>query len=306
MLKVKNLSKYFFIKKKTLKALYDVNFEIKKGDTFGVVGESGSGKSTLAKTILRLEKAVSGEVFYNDINIFNVPLKKFKAFRREMQIVFQDPYSSLNPRMTVKEILDEPLKIHKIENKNRAMELMNFVQMPSSSLSKYPHEFSGGQKQRIGIARALALNPKFLILDEPVSSLDVSIQAQIINLLKNLQSSLKLTYLFILHDLALVKFVSTHVAVMYLGEILEMAKTEEIFSSPLHPYTQALLNAAKILEFNSSEKPIFLKNEIPSPFNPPTGCLFSTRCPKASKICFCQKPEKKQITKTHMAACHFC
>lgn len=305
ILKVQNLNKHFFIKGKILKAVTDVNFSIKQGETLGIVGESGSGKSTLAKTILRLEPPTSGKVFFKDENIFDIPLKDFNSFRQKMQIVFQDPYGSLNPRMTIKEILEEPLKIHKIKKTDLALELINFVKMPSSSLKKYPHEFSGGQRQRIGIARALALNPEFLILDEPVSSLDVSIQAQIINLLKDLQNELKLTFLFILHDFALVKYVSTNIAVMYLGQILEMAKTEELFSNPLHPYTQALLSAVKTLEFDSKEKPLFLKNEIPSPLDPPSGCPFSTRCPKAKEICFLSNPPKKEITPTHMAACHF-
>jgi oligopeptide/dipeptide ABC transporter ATP-binding protein len=305
MIKVENLCKHYLVKKKVLKALNEVEFSIKKGETLGIVGESGSGKSTLAKTLLRLEPPTNGKVFYHGVNIFDLTLQSFKSYRQKMQIVFQDPYASLNPRMTIQEILEEPLKIHKIKNPNIAEELLSFVQMSNSSLNKYPHEFSGGQRQRIGIARALALYPEFLILDEPVSSLDVSIQAQIINLLIDLQKKFQLTYLFILHDFALVKFVSTNVAVMYLGEIVEIAKTNELFSNPSHPYTQALLNAVKVLEFGSEEKPLILKNELPSLLDPPRGCLFSSRCPFAKEICFCKRPIKKEMSPTHKVACHF-
>lgn len=305
MIKVENLCKNYPVRKKVLRALNGVEFFIKKGETLGVVGESGCGKSTLAKTLLRLETPTDGKVFFQGVNIFDLSLESFKSYRQKMQIVFQDPYASLNPRMTIKEILDEPLKIHKIKKPSIAEELLSFVQMSSSSLNRYPHEFSGGQRQRIGIARALALYPEFLILDEPVSSLDVSIQAQIINLLMDLQKKFQLTYLFILHDFALVKFVSTNIAVMYLGEIVEIAKTNELFSNPSHPYTQALLNAVKVLEFGSDEKPVILKNELPSLLDPPKGCLFSSRCPRAKEICFCQKPMNKEISPTHKAACHF-
>jgi oligopeptide transport system ATP-binding protein len=303
LIKVKNLKKYFPINKKILKAVDNVSFEIQRSHTLALVGESGSGKTTVGKTILRLLHPTDGEIFFENENILKI--KKFKKFRKKMQIIFQDPYASLNPRMTVKEIIEEPLKIHKIKNKKRAEELMDLVKMPSFFLKKFPHEFSGGQRQRIGIARALSLNPKFLVLDEPVSALDVSIQAQIINLLKELQKELQLTYLFIAHDLAVVRHIATNVAVMYSGQIVEYGSSEKIFKNPKHPYSKTLLEAVLMLDFNfKKEKAAFPKNENFSYFLEANGCPFSSRCKKAKNFCFFKKPEMKEIENNHFAACH--
>lgn len=306
LIKVKNLNKHFLVKRKILKAANNISFEINEGETIALVGESGCGKTTVGKTILRLIPPTSGEVFYNKENIFKLKEKKFKSYRKKLQIIFQDPFASLNPRMTVKEIIEEPLKIHKIIHTNRAKHLLDLVQMSFSSLNKFPHEFSGGQRQRIGIARALSLNPKFLVLDEPVSALDVSIQAQIINLLKDLQKELKLTFLLIAHDLAVVKYISTKIAVMYLGEIVELANADDLFKNPLHPYTNALIDAVMMLEFDVKNKNrIILKNEMPSPLSPPCGCSFSTRCPKAKGICYLEKPKMTKKSSCHYVSCHF-
>ncbi|KPK32428.1 MAG: peptide ABC transporter ATP-binding protein [Chlamydiae bacterium SM23_39] len=298
IIETKNLTKYFFIRKKILKAVDNINFNIKKGETLGLVGESGCGKSTLARVILRLIPQTAGEVFFNKTNIFDLSIKEFKKYRKKMQIIFQDPYSSLNPRMTIKEILEEPLKIHKIKGEN-IYTLLDYVKMSKSCLKKFPHEFSGGQRQRITIARALSLNPEFLILDEPISSLDVSIQAQIINLLKTLQKNLKLTYLFIAHDLAVVKYISTQIAVMYLGEIVEQAPSEKIFKNPFHPYTKNLINSSLKIK----KETLISENELPPQFSPIKGCNFSNRCPYAKEICFQKKPFLKMVDKNHHVSC---
>ncbi len=310
LVKVQNLKKHFQSGKQILKAVDDASFEIYPGETLGLVGESGCGKSTLGKTLLRLEEPTSGEVLFDGQNIFNFPRKQLKEFRRKIQMIFQDPYASLNPRMMTKDIIAEPLDIHgiasKIERQRKVEELLHLVGLNSGYAGRFPHELSGGQRQRIGIARALAVNPAFLVCDEPISALDVSVQAQIITLLKKLQHDLGLTYLFIAHDLAMVKYLSTRVAVMYLGHIVELAPAEELYAQPLHPYTQALLSAIPIPDpkIEKTRSRIVLKGEMPSAVNPPTGCIFSTRCPYAKEICHKVRPAWKEATPGHFTACH--
>lgn len=308
MIRVKNLKKYFG----NLKAVDDISFEIKAGETLGLVGESGCGKSTLGKTLLGLEKTTSGEIFFEGKGLSQITSSiEQKKLRREMQIIFQDPYASLNPRMTAGDIIAEPLDIHKLfsskkEREEKILRLLSLVGLPAYMRSRFPHEFSGGQRQRIGIARALAPEPKFIICDEPISALDVSVQAQIVNLLKKLQQEMGLTYLFIAHDLAMVKYLSTKVAVMYLGHIVELASSEELYNSPRHPYTQALLSAIPIPDpvIEKTRTRIILKGEIPSPINPPKGCIFSGRCPLAKKECYESRPQWKELSSGHFAACH--
>jgi len=310
IIQVKHLKKYFPSKGNTLKAVDDVSFEIKAGETLGLVGESGCGKSTLGKLLLKLEEPTDGEIFFKQKNVTRMNNLQMKPIRREMQIIFQDPYASLNPRMTISDIIAEPLDIHNIvsgaEKQARIDELLQIVGLNNTFKSRFPHELSGGQRQRIGIARALSLNPKFLVCDEPISALDVSVQAQIINLLKKLQKDAGLTYLFIAHDLGVVKYISNRVAVMYLGKIVELASSHDLYSKPRHPYTQALLSAIPIPDprLEKSREKVLLKGEIPSPITPPKGCVFSTRCPFASKACFDIKPKWKEIAPKHFAACH--
>jgi oligopeptide/dipeptide ABC transporter ATP-binding protein len=308
LLQVRNLRKHFLSGTNTLKAVDDVSFEIFSGETLGLVGESGCGKSTLGRTILRLEEPTSGEIFFDGENIRTFSPQKLKTLRRNFQMIFQDPYASLNPRMTIRDIIAEPLHIHQLHSKDQAQveNLLSLVGLNPQHAGRFPHELSGGQRQRVGIARALAVNPSFIVCDEPISALDVSVQAQIITLLKKLQAEMGLTYLFIAHDLAMVKYLSTRVAVMYLGHIVELASSDNLYESPLHPYTQALLSAIPIpdpkLEKNRSR--IILKGDVPSPLSPPKGCIFSTRCPYASSICHLKRPEWKEVSPGHFTACH--
>ena len=313
LLEVKNLKKYYpvktgFIKKTELKAVDDVSFFIRKGETLGIVGESGCGKTTLGRTVLRLEEPTSGDIIYEGESIIG---KNMKEYRKKMQIVFQDPYASLDPRKTVSDIIGEAMDIQKLcktkeERRDRILELMKLVGLNAEFYNRYPHEFSGGQRQRIGIARALAVNPGFIICDEPVSALDVSIQAQIINMLEELQETRKLTYLFIAHDLAIVKHISTRIGVMYLGHMVELAESAELYRNPIHPYTEMLLSAIPIADpdLSAARKRIKLEGEVPSPLNPPSGCPFRTRCPKAGKACAESMPALREITPGHFAACH--
>ncbi len=313
LLEVKNLKKYYpvrtgFIKKTELKAVDDVSFFIRKGETLGIVGESGCGKTTLGRTVLRLEEPTSGDIIYEGESIIG---KNMKDYRKKMQIVFQDPYASLDPRKTVSDIIGEAMDLQKLcktkeERKEKILELMKLVGLNAEFYNRFPHEFSGGQRQRIGIARALAVNPGFIICDEPVSALDVSIQAQIINMLEELQETRKLTYLFIAHDLAIVKHISNRIGVMYLGHMVELAESAELYRSPIHPYTEMLLSAIPIADpdLSAARKRIRLEGEVPSPLNPPSGCPFRTRCPKAGKACAESMPALREITPGHFAACH--
>lgn len=312
LLEVKQLSKYFSItNKQVLKAVDGVSFHISKGETFGFVGESGCGKSTAGRTIIGLHNRTSGEVLYKGKNVHELSEKEKFAFHRNMQMIFQDPYASLNPRSTVKEIISEPMEVHglysnKKEMLNRVYELLEDVGLNRDHANRYPHEFSGGQRQRIGIARALALNPECIIADEPISALDVSVQAQVVNLLKKLQKEKGLTYLFIAHDLSMVKHISSRIGVMYLGHLVELTTSSELYQKPLHPYTQALLSAIPIPDpdVEDNRKRIVLKGELPSPMNPPSGCVFNTRCPLAVAACKIQKPEWQEVEENHFVACH--
>ncbi|MQR86773.1 ATP-binding cassette domain-containing protein [Bacillus megaterium] len=312
LLEVKQLSKYFTItNKQVLKAVDGVSFHISKGETFGLVGESGCGKSTAGRTIIGLYNRTSGEVLYKGKNVHELSEKEKFAFHRNMQMIFQDPYASLNPRSTVKEIISEPMEVHglysnKKEMLNRVYELLEDVGLNRDHANRYPHEFSGGQRQRIGIARALALNPECIIADEPISALDVSVQAQVVNLLKKLQKEKGLTYLFIAHDLSMVKHISNRIGVMYLGHLVELTTSSELYQKPLHPYTQALLSAIPIPDpdVEDNRKRIVLKGELPSPINPPSGCVFNTRCPLAVAACKTQKPEWQEVEDNHFVACH--
>ncbi|HVS46175.1 MAG TPA: dipeptide ABC transporter ATP-binding protein [Verrucomicrobiae bacterium] len=318
LIEVRDLHKYFPIRAGLLsrhvgdvKAVDGVNFAIKAGETLGLVGESGSGKTTIGRVILRLLKASSGEVLFDGENVLEMRRREVRHLRKEMQIIFQDPYASLNPRMTVGDTIGEPLQIHNIargaDALARVQELLKLVGLQPYHANRYPHEFSGGQRQRIGIARALAVDPKFIVCDEPVSALDVSIQAQVINLLEDLQEKLGLTYLFIAHDLSVVRHISTRVAVMYVGKLAELADRDALYENPLHPYTQALLSAIPIPDpkVEQRRKRIVLTGDIPSPVNPPSGCRFHTRCPIAFDRCIVEEPEFKDYGGGHYAACHW-
>ncbi|SES68281.1 ABC transporter ATP-binding protein [Anaerobranca gottschalkii] len=309
LLEVKNLKKYFKVKNGLLHAVDDVNFFINKGETLGVVGESGCGKSTTGRVVLRLLEATDGEILFegNDIRKYN--RRQLRNLRKEMQIIFQDPFASLNPRMTVSEIIAEPLIIHKlVKNKTeldqRVSELMETVGLAERLYNSYPHELDGGRRQRIGIARALAVNPKFIVCDEPVSALDVSIQAQILNLMQDLQEEFGLTYMFITHDLSVVKHISDNIMVMYLGQVVELTSSKELFKNPLHPYTQALLSAIPVPSLTRKRERIILKGEISSPINPEPGCRFAKRCNYATDRCFKENPELRDVGNGHFIACH--
>ncbi|MDF2714349.1 MAG: peptide transporter ATP-binding protein [Paenibacillus sp.] len=313
LVEIRNLKKYFDVGKgQTLKAVSGISFDIKQGETLGVVGESGCGKSTAGRTILRLYEPTDGAVTFNGTNIYSLSGSKMKALRRDMQMIFQDPYASLNPRMTITDIIGEALDIHHLagsraERKKRVEELLDLVGLNPDHATRYPHEFSGGQRQRIGIARALAVNPKFIICDEPISALDVSIQAQVVNLLQELQRKMGLTYLFIAHDLSMVKHISDRVAVMYLGKIAEIAPSEELYANPTHPYTKVLLSAIPIPDpdVEAGRERIVLSGDLPSPINPPSGCHFRTRCPLASEKCAKVEPPLVETRPGHWAACHY-
>lgn len=314
MLEVENLTKYFPIKKgilsKTvgqLKALDGIDFKLEQGQIMGLVGESGCGKTTAGRVILGLMPSTKGRIIFEGTNLAELNHKEMRRIRRHMQIIFQDPYASLNPRMTVGNIIGEPLTVHKVasgkERESRIEELLETVGLAGHYKNRYPHEFSGGQRQRIGIARALALHPKLIICDEAVSALDVSIQAQVINLLEDLQSQFGLTYLFIAHDLSVIKHISSHVAVMYLGRIVEKTTTEELFANPLHPYTKALLSAVPVPDPLAERKRIPLTGDVPTPIDPPPGCTFRPRCPQARPECKDIRPNLQKVESEHEVAC---
>jgi len=319
ILRVDNLVKHFpitrgIIVQKQVGAVHavdGVSFEVKRGETLGLVGESGCGKSTTGRTILQLYRPTSGSVVFDGVDLIKIKGEELRHMRRKMQMIFQDPYASLNPRMTVGEIVGEPLIVHKIgtqkEIGERVANLLELVGLNPAFSTRYPHEFSGGQRQRIGVARALALQPSFIVCDEPISALDVSIQAQVVNLLEDLQEQFNLTYLFIAHDLSMVKHISRRVAVMYLGVIVELAGRDNLYKEPLHPYTQALLSAVPIPDpvADSKRQRTILKGDVPSPVNPPSGCRFRTRCPIAESICAEKQPEFRELKASHFVACHF-
>jgi len=306
------LKKYFNVgNKAVLKAVDNVSFYINEGETLGLVGESGCGKSTAGRTIIKLYEPTAGKIIFDGEDISKLKGKAIKNYTKKAQMIFQDPYASLNPRMTVGDIIGEGIDIHKLysgkDRTDKIYEMLRTVGLNQEHASRFPHEFSGGQRQRIGIARALAIEPKFIVCDEPISALDVSIQAQVINLLMKLQSEKHLTYLFIAHDLSMVKHISDRVVVMYLGSMMELAKSSELYSDPLHPYTQALMSAIPIADPNVEKKRerIILEGDVPSPINPPSGCKFRTRCKYAKDICAKETPKFREIGSNHYVACHF-
>jgi len=318
LLRVENLVKHFPIMRGifqkqvgAVRAVDDVSFEVKRGETLGLVGESGCGKSTTGRAILQLYRPTSGSVYYDGVDLVKLKGEELRKMRRKMQMIFQDPYASLNPRMTVGEIIREPLLVHSVasdaEANDRVKQLLELVRLNPSFATRYPHEFSGGQRQRIGIARALALQPSFIVCDEPISALDVSIQAQVVNLLEELQDKFGLTYLFIAHDLSMVRHISDRVAVMYLGVVVEMTTRDELYYNPLHPYSQALLSAVPIPDpvAESTRKRTILVGDVPSPANPPSGCRFRTRCPIAEPLCAEKRPEFREVKPGHFVACFF-
>jgi len=318
LLQVKNLKKYFPVsrqffsnQRRYIKAVDDVSFDVREGETLGLVGETGCGKTTVARTILQLYRPTSGQVLFDGVDLASLQENDLRKMRSRMQMIFQDPYASLNPRMTVGAIIAAPLDVHtklgQKEKQERVQELLDLVGLNPDFVNRYPHEFSGGQRQRIGIARALALNPDLVICDEPISSLDVSIQAQVVNLLEELQNRLGLTYIFVAHDLSMVRHISNRMVVMYLGKVMELADRNEIYLQPRHPYTRALMSAVPIPDPDKdrNRKRIILKGDIPSPLNPPQGCNFNTRCPMAAEKCFQEDPEYREISPEHWVACHF-
>ncbi|KAA0561774.1 ABC transporter ATP-binding protein [Rossellomorea aquimaris] len=315
ILKVKDLKQYFPIKRESLfqpkqvvKAVDDISFTLYEGETLSIVGESGCGKSTTGRAILQLDKPTEGSIQYKGMEINSLSKKELRNMRGDIQVIFQDPFASLNPRQTVRKILKEAMTIQKVlppsKHEDRMKELLDYVGLPITSLDRLPHEFSGGQRQRIGIARALAVNPKVIICDEAVSALDVSIQAQILNLLKKLQKELKLTYLFISHDLSVVRHISDRVIVMYLGKVVEIGTKHELFDNPTHPYTKALLSAIPVPDFSQKRERILLKGDVPSPLNPPSGCKFHTRCPLATDLCKAELPPMTGHGE-HFTRCHY-
>jgi len=318
LVQVRNLKKYFPVsrqlfstQRRFIKAVDDVSFDVLEGETLGLVGETGCGKTTVARTILQLYRPTSGQVLFDGVDLASLQENDLRKMRSRMQMIFQDPYASLNPRMTVGAIIAAPLDVHtrldQKEKRDRVQELLKLVGLNPDFVNRYPHEFSGGQRQRIGIARALALNPDLVICDEPISSLDVSIQAQVVNLLEELQNRLGLTYIFVAHDLSMVRHISDRIIVMYLGKVMELADRNEIYLHPLNPYTRALMSAVPIPDPDKARnrKRIILKGDIPSPLNPPQGCNFNTRCPIASGRCFQEDPEYREISPEHWVACHF-
>jgi oligopeptide transport system ATP-binding protein len=316
LLHVQDLIKYFPIRggilsrvRKWVRAVDGVNFLLPKGATLGLVGESGCGKSTIAKAVLRLIEPSSGHILFQGEDILKMTSSRMRLLRRKIQIVFQDPYASLNPRMTVESTIGEPLAVHKLyhgfkERRKRIAYLLEKVGLSSDIIKRYPHEFSGGQRQRIGIARALSLNPDLIVADEPVSALDVSVRAQVINLFQDLQEEFGLSYLFIAHDLSLIRHISDYVVVMYLGKLVEKAEVERIFETPLHPYTQCLISAVPVPDPDIQPNRIVLKGDVPSPISPPSGCRFHTRCPYAMPVCSEKEPLLEEVKKAHMVACH--
>ena len=318
LIKVDKLTKHFpitrgiFVQREVgaIQAVDGVTFEIRKGETLGLVGESGCGKSTTGRTILQLYRPTAGKVYYGDEDLTELKGEALRRMRRNMQMIFQDPYASLNPRLTVGNIVSEPLEVHNIgnarERRERVQELLRLVGLSPHMINRYPHEFSGGQRQRIGVARALALQPEFIVCDEPISALDVSIQAQVVNLLEELQATFGLTYLFIAHDLSMVRHISDRTAVMYLGKVVELATRNELYTHPLHPYTQALLSAVPIPDPSKEGKRqrIILEGDVPSPANPPKGCRFHPRCPLAIDVCREVEPEWREVAPDHWVACH--
>lgn len=316
ILQVDRLKQYFPVKKDSIfkpktyvKAVDDISFELFEGETLSIVGESGCGKSTTGRAILRLDEPTDGKVLYMGKDILTLNKKDMRKLRGDLQVIFQDPFASLNPRQTVKQILNEAMAIQNVveksRRKERMLELLGYVGLPPEALDRYPHEFSGGQRQRIGIARALAVNPKLIICDEAVSALDVSIQAQILNLLKKLQKQFKLTFLFISHDLSVVRHISDRVMVMYLGKVVEIAEKKEMFDSPLHPYTKALLSSIPVPDPTLKRDRVILKGDVPSPIDPPGGCRFHTRCPFAAEKCKQEEPPLRELVNNHFVSCHF-